>query len=456
MSLSVYLRRLCWSPERLAREINRVAGAGTISPKAPYGWLKGAYPRGNVPDIVAEILSIQLHEDVTVNQVWPTRRSGQIDSPHGALASTTGNERSSRLDTDHLDTWMDESAPSETAPLPGAHLISAAVDWLTEPLPPPRPQPSGVELTSEALELIDNRIAQLRHLDDTQGGPLVLDWIRHDLRWVSGLLRNCSYDRFQAVRLHQHMAELAQLAGWLAADLGRHGNAQRYLLVGLRAASKAGDRQLGAHILSCLSYQAAWNGLGKDALRLVRLARKGVVDPLRGRLSALLATREARAHANLMDVAAFQRAAAEAAESYASAGSVVDPSWASWVVPAVLAADEGRSWLDMGQPQRAEPELVRGLTLFGDEQPRNRLLHTISLAEARLDLGELDGAAEAVHAALELTSHLSSKRVRDRLAKVHAALARLDSASSRAARTRIEDVLGPRSATIDMGRPHAC
>lgn len=77
----------------------------------------------------------------------------------------------------------------------------------------------------------------------------------------------------------------------------------------------------------------------------------------------------------LGDAAACERALAEAVVSSEARDDAPDPSWSYWITPAVLAADAGRAWLDLGYPDRAEVCLLRGLHLFGDNQPRNRLSH---------------------------------------------------------------------------------
>lgn len=71
-ALNDFLHRLRWTPERLARELNRMCGDGTVSAKAPYHWLRGAYPRGDIPEAVARVLSQHLGEPVNVRSVWPS------------------------------------------------------------------------------------------------------------------------------------------------------------------------------------------------------------------------------------------------------------------------------------------------------------------------------------------------------------------------------------------------
>jgi hypothetical protein len=63
-------------------------------------------------------------------------------------------------------------------------------------------------------------------------------------------------------RLFAALAEIGQLAGWMAVDAGRHGLAQRYFFTALRA----------AHVLAGLAFQAATREHAADwPLRFPRL-----------------------------------------------------------------------------------------------------------------------------------------------------------------------------------------
>ncbi|MEV5981906.1 hypothetical protein [Streptomyces sp. NPDC052114] len=422
--LAACLSRLGWSPERLAREINHVCGPGTISEKAPYNWLRGSCPRRQLPHVVAKILSARLSEGVSVEALWPRHFATGARAARATPSART------------------PARPREP-PLTDQALVSGAVDWLVadEVTAPSRSR--GEEVAPVDIDLLALRIRQLRQMDDDRGGRMVLDWTVQDLRWAQRLAVEYAYDAQVGVRLHRAIAELGQLAGWLAADLGLEGESRRHFLEALRAARSAGDRELGAYIVSCMSYRALWSGQGHDALRLIRMARKGTAGAPAGIRQALLATREARAHAAVGDQTSCQHHLEQAAELSQGAGDD-DTPWAYWLTPAVMVADAGRAWLELGRPDRAEWHLQCGLEMLGEAQPRNRLLHSASLAEARLAREELDGAAEAVTAALDLAENLTSIRARVRLAGLRRRL-RLhqDSASARQVLERMDYLLGP-------------
>jgi hypothetical protein len=322
-------------------------------------------------------------------------------------------------------------------------LADHAAQWLIQPSGALEARTIGEPITAEMLEALEARVSDLRRMDDSRGGHVVLDWAGHDLRWATELLLRASYDLEAGRRLHVIVAELAQLAGWLACDAGRHAIAHRYWLTGLRAAHTAGDDALGANIVSCLSYQATWLDHAPDAVHLIHVALSGARHLEPGRLPALLHSREARALALAGDRPAAQRALDAAQASYAE-GPPDQPPWTYWISEAVLAADAGRAWLDLGEPTRAEVSLGAGLRMFGDAQPRNRMLHHASLAEARLRRGEVHGAADAAHAALDLAGTMASQRAIERFANLADSFGHFDAVAAREVADRIR-TLSPRS-----------
>lgn len=445
--LALCLYRLDWSPERLAREINKLCGDGTISLKAPYGWLKGSCPRGRLPQIVARILTQHLGEPVTAGALWPS--STVLDTmPITADAgldlpwTAQGTWRSAGLLVDQVAM----KAPSLVLQVDGSALIRPAVDWLTADDAPLMGRARGAEISPQIVDVLADRVGQLRRLDDLNSGRLTLDWTIEDLKWTARLVRDSAYDEATGARLYGVMAELCQLAGWVCADLELHALGQRFLMIGLRAAHTAGDRDLGANIVSCLSYQAGWNAAYDDALRLIKIARAGLRADSSEAMRALLASRQARAHAQLGQRGDCERALDEAAEFTGRLESQ-RPVWAYWVTDAVLVADAGRSWLELGDPVRAQPLLKQGLSLFGETQPRNRMLHHISLAESYLTSGDLEEALASATCAIDVGHEVRSRRAAARLRLFQTHLTSRDGSQVREVNERIDDALAGTAAT---------
>lgn len=433
------LVRLEWAPERLAREINKTAGKQAVSAKAPYHWLNGAAPRGALPELAALTLSRALGEHVGVQQLWPGSQMQAVAvTAHSGLDlpwTAAGARRCAEL--------ICRPTGKVLLPVNGAAVVAPVVDWFTAPAAAPPERTAGEELSPEILAVLAERVGQLRRLDDAQGGPMLLDWIKQDLRWAASLACSAAYDQQTGAALFRVLAELAQLAGWVATDLGHHALGQRYLLAALRFATAAQDAELAAAIVSCLSYLALWMKAPGDAVRMIRMARSRAAREASAVTAALLATREARAHASGGTATGCARAIDEAAALFdaRTVSPVPAPSWAYWVTEAVLVADAGRSWLEAGHPERAVPLLQAGLGLFGDSQPRNRLLHGVSLAQAMLVAGQVDGAVQATNQALSLAGAQDSDRVRSRFAELRGVLAACSGTEATAAADRISDLI---------------
>ncbi|MFB7653638.1 MULTISPECIES: hypothetical protein [unclassified Streptomyces] len=294
--LSAFLENLNWSPERLAREINRRYGEGTVSLKAPYGWAKGAYPRGQVPRFVASILSEQLGRAIDISQIWPQRfpdaRSGGAGPGLGAPWSEQQVDRILGLLLDQEEHGTGELTQS-AEPVPGPVLVSLAVDWLTADTTLTTARSEGPELSAGMVDVLTDRIARLRRLGSAQNGALITQWVVHELRWARQVSGTAAYEAPIGRRLYGAIGELAQLAGWLAEGRGHYVEGQQYLLAALHASGLAGDRDLGVYVLSCLSYHLTKYGSGRDALRLVKLADIGMENARPGVQRSLEATREA-------------------------------------------------------------------------------------------------------------------------------------------------------------------
>ncbi|WP_211366899.1 hypothetical protein [Pseudonocardia kunmingensis] len=121
---------------------------------------------------------------------------------------------------------------------------------------------AGGHFGNPLLEQIEQSIPHLQRLDDAQGGSAHLTYVGTQFRAVAVVLQQRRHAAKVEARLHACLAELGQLAGWMALDAGQHGLAQRYLFTALRAAGAAGYRAMAAHVLADLSFQAASCGEG--------------------------------------------------------------------------------------------------------------------------------------------------------------------------------------------------
>jgi hypothetical protein len=140
--------------------------------------------------------------------------------------------------------------------LTGPALTAPAHQWLVHE---PEPLVSGLAGRRVSGELVSRfcaMVTELRRMDDVAGGGSVLAMAQQLFAWVAGLLDRASYNEHTGRALALVLAELGQLCGYSAFDIGKHGLAQRYYIAGLRAAHTADDRPFGAHILATMARQA--------------------------------------------------------------------------------------------------------------------------------------------------------------------------------------------------------
>jgi hypothetical protein len=212
----------------------------------------------------------------------------------------------------------------------------------------------GDGATATLITQLEATIPALWALDDAHGGPRVLPYVRSQFQTAAYILWQGSHSTQVTRQLFQIVAKLGQHAGWAAFDAGQHGLAQRYYLTALRAAHQATDRQLAAHILADLAFQAAATDARHDAGELAEVAmRAAAATPARVRAS--VATRAAFAHGAAGDARKFavcrDLAHQQLDQSQPQDG---DPDWMYYLTPGHVDALAGPALVHLGQTAQAQ------------------------------------------------------------------------------------------------------
>jgi hypothetical protein len=437
-TLREVMTRAGWKPRQLAQAVNarlerRGLERNRIHLSTPYHWLKYGYrPYEPVPQIVAELLEERLGQRVTVEMIWP----GRVGTAEPA------REANDDLDADWsgvgtlrlLDelTGLGDVERRQYRAVTGAPLVTSALDGLVH-----EPSPITAALGHERvlppmMDLLAGHIAALRRLDDRQGGgTLSLRYVTNELQGVLDLVRCSTYSGDVGQRLFTSVANLAQLAGWMHFDAGESGCAQRYFLLGLRAARAGQDEACAANILGMLAYQAAHSAQPREAVRLAEAAMdaaRALDVATRARIAGRLAT----AHASAGDVYAFRAASETARQLWERRGAESGPEFLYYFTADQLAAESGQALVDLAQhnPDRKQALLTEAAELLTPlssaslqvDYQRSALLHGCYLAEAHLLRGDLDRACAAVRAALPRIAGVQSGRCSARLHRIRRAL----------------------------------
>ncbi|GAA5097048.1 hypothetical protein [Nocardia iowensis] len=379
------LEEIGWSPYELARAVNRLVSPDRrIHAKTPFAWRdRGTVPRDPLPAVVAGILTEARGEIVTVDQLWP----GQAHKTEVWLPAVAQIAPDRWLPHDTLALLKEFRASGKAKThfaVSGNELTSLAESWAfgNHALMSNRMTAGQGRITPDYIDYLEKDLAELRRLDDGHGGELVLRAVVNRLAEAIDLLSDSSYPADLGRRLLSLAGQMAQLAGWLGFDLGRHGFAQRMYLLGLRAAVAAGDKQLGALVLSCIAFQQTWRNRPHDAVSIMGTVQQGLRSATTPRVQALIAMREARAFATSGMHSETSAALERAHQALARGQHDHDPAWVYWMGPTVLTSEAGRCYLHLGDTLQAEQQLAEGLANLNQDATRDRVLYGLSLALA--------------------------------------------------------------------------
>jgi transcriptional regulator with XRE-family HTH domain len=322
-----------------------------------------------------------------------------------------------RRDADHLADLLTATTPDAGN---AAHL---AHQWLITEPPQVHELRAGRRIGAATVERIERRVHDLRRLDDHIGGSETYALVSAELAATAGLLRDAAYTETLGRRLLAAVADLCQLAGFVAADAGRHTAARHHYLTGVRAAHAGNDPASAANNLSSLAYLEANVGDPADAVTLARSAYAGghhAADPIS---RALFLERVAWAHARTDDPGAAERALGRVEDVY-DPGHLDDAApWAYWLTLDEVEIMAGRVWTQLQRPLRAVPILESATARYGDDVPRETSLYLTWLAEALTQASEMERAADAATRALRLAVRARSRRALERVDAVAELLA---------------------------------
>lgn len=276
-------------------------------------------------------------------------------------------------------------------------------------------------LSASTLDALQSSIADYWRRDDEHGGETLRPAVVGQLRYVVDLLRE---QRPHPLRdsLHSIAAELARLTGWTYFDARQYNQARAYFTESFGLAKAIDDSQFMANVLACMSLQATYEDKPGDALALVTAARDQArtAAGTTPRVLAMLAMREAFAHATLGNHGATHTAISEAHAQFGRIGAGdLDPAWVAYFDEPKLVVDTGIAHGRLGESALAEPLITDALGREHAWNRRGRAFHAFWLARTQLHRGKLDEACHTAIEALVPAATVSSQRVAGHLREFH-------------------------------------
>ena len=288
-----------------------------------------------------------------------------------------------------------------------ASVGSSAFGWFSTQ-PAPRSGTPAVGMTD--VQIVREMTQTFRRLDNRFGGgharSTVTNYLVSD---VLPLLREGRYRDSVRRELSAAVAELNQLTGWMAYDVGDADSGHRHLRNAMHLCQDVGDDALAGEMLAGMSHQAAFQ---RSAALATDLARAAKDNAKRAGVPALIsesAVMEAHGLALVNDAHGCLAALRESEQAFAAAEDRDRPQWLAYFDGAYLAAKFGHCFRDLGRPVEAERFARRSLDMI-DGYDRGRLFNLVLLASALADQGKVEEACETGLAALRIASDVRSVR----------------------------------------------
>ncbi|HEX5406368.1 MAG TPA: XRE family transcriptional regulator, partial [Pseudonocardiaceae bacterium] len=206
------------------------------------------------------------------------------------------------------------------------------------------------------------------------------------------------------------VAELNQLAGWMAYDVGDTASGRLHLRQALRLCQEVGDDALAAEMLAGMSHHAAFDGSPGVATDLARAARDNAGRTGLSALVAESAVMEAHGLALLHDASGCLRALGDAERAFSAADGHERPAWLGYFDEAYLAAKFAHCFRDLARPVEAERYARRSLRMT-EGYDRGRLFNTALLSSVLADQRRVEEACETGSAAVAMAGSVRSVRV---------------------------------------------
>ncbi|ATL25627.1 regulatory protein [Streptomyces formicae] len=417
--LSDLLAEANWSAGDLARAINILGQAARLSLSydrtSVAHWLAGSRPRAPIPDLAARALS---------------RRSGRVITPEDTGLSQSPSSRAARNpnpleEGDPLRRLTalcrQDADPARRSPLTASPYTLAALtlpDWTPRPTSTsPNASERAVSCSSADVRILQEMAEVFASLCSAHGGG-------HARSALAAYITDDAERMLVAPatsEVHQHLctaaAQLTHLLGVMTEDAGYAGLAQCYYRTALDLARQADDRATYAITLRTMSLQALSLGHPSQAHTLAQTA----LDTA-GAGTTTAATRSFLLAQRALTYAAVRqprrsRADLRAADRQHERASSPPGPFTSYP-RAGLEYHTARTLNALGEPGPALASLTHAARHRAPAQGKAWALTHARLAEARVNLGQLEAACDHWHTFLDHYPYLHSAQVDQALTRL--------------------------------------
>ncbi|MER6915646.1 transcriptional regulator [Streptomyces sp. NPDC000594] len=436
--LDALLDEAGFSRAGLAARVNRAGGARGLTLRyehtAVARWLKGQRPRGQVPDLICEVLAGRLGRAVSLADIGlgtPGDPDGAPGSPlSGFVERATALWRSDEQQRPHVI-----EAPAVT----GTPAVMPVWEWENPPEDADVSRAGRTAVSPADIALLRTARAHYELMYRRCGGIATRARIAGFLSSETAPLLRGSYNDALGRQLHRATGGLVAVAGICAYDSDAQGLAQRYFHQALRLAKASGDRGLGAYVIALLVNQSLFMGEHRQAVAFAEAALRAAGRTITPALASDLYAMQAKAYAHLGDGAAALRRIRHAERE---AGLILpgrEPDETGYVQPGLVNVQVAEALLYLGEVRAAHGHAAAAVG--SPAHDRGRVHRLAMLCRIELRRGEPERAAVTAAAMAEQARGMESQRLRDRLRVVREQLVESGSAPARDAAELIDGAL---------------
>ncbi|KIF02620.1 transcriptional regulator [Streptomyces sp. RSD-27] len=377
-------------------------------------WLKGQRPRGQVPDLICEVLGGRLNRPVGLDDIGLGVPGGQ--TPHATRLSGFVDRATALWRSDELG----RPAQLTVQALTGTPAVIPVWEWENPPEDADVSRAGTHRIGPGHIEILGAARAHYELMYRRAGGMATRARIVRFLGHETAPMLRGSYPDDLGRRLHRATGSLVAVAGICAYDSDAHGLAQRYFHQALRLAKASGDRGLGAYVIALLVNQSLHLRDFRQAVAFAEAALRAAGSRITPALAADLYAMQAKAYAQLGDTAAALACIrrAEAAAERIRPGT--EPAETGYVQPGLVNVQVAEALLSLGDLDGAHEQAAEAVGTPAHD--RGRVHRLAMLCEIQLRQGEADRAAASAAEMAERARGMESLRLRDRLRTVREAL----------------------------------
>ncbi|GAA4059335.1 helix-turn-helix transcriptional regulator [Actinomadura miaoliensis] len=269
---------------------------------------------------------------------------------------------------------------------------------------------------------------------DTSGSVTVLDQARRHFTSARHLVDEADYTETVGRQLLAEGARLGEITGFMAYDRNDQPLARRLYAQSAEMAEHCGDPAVQAESYTDRAQQLTFaaretgrRGPAREALRLTARATSVAQYIPSPRLHALIALRQALAHAALGDELAFRQAIDTARRELSRGPHPTDPAWTDFVTPSEINSIEASGYQMLARVQGTGSDRALNLfqTVLADptRTPRDKTTIRARVAVTLLQEGDVKEALNVGKAALPASSGVTSGLALNTLRPLRAAAA---------------------------------